>query len=65
MTETKYELPHPIEVPVEHENLIHNVAIVETMNGRYCWIDHVKHRVYPTGNDKEPWTTNLSRSKLR
>jgi len=46
---------------VEHWNLIYVVTVVRSGRNRYAIINGERHKVYPTGNANEPWTTNISR----
>ena len=45
---------------VEHENLIYRVTVTFVGDNAYAFINGQRHKVYRTGNDKEPWTTNSS-----
>jgi hypothetical protein len=45
---------------VEHWNLIHIVTVTFSGHRAYAFIDGERHKVYPTGNEQEPWTTNIS-----
>ncbi|GCE18666.1 hypothetical protein [Dictyobacter kobayashii] len=45
---------------VEHCNLIYTVPVTCSGRNTYAFINGERHKVYPTGNDKEPWTTNIS-----
>ncbi len=48
---------------VEHENLIYTVAVMFSGRNAYAVINGKRHKVYPTGNEQEPWTTNISHGK--
>jgi len=45
---------------VEHWNLIHIVPVTFSGHRASAFIDGERHKVYPTGNKLEPWTTNIS-----
>jgi hypothetical protein len=49
---------------VEHCNLVHVVTVIRLGRGAYAIIDDQRHKVYPTGNANEPWTTNISLAKF-
>ena len=44
---------------VEHWSLIRTVDVILVGRNAYAYIEGERHKVYPTGNDKEPWTTNI------
>jgi hypothetical protein len=45
---------------VEHCNLIYVVPVTRSGRNAYVLINGERHKVYPTGNDRELWTTNIS-----
>jgi hypothetical protein len=48
---------------VEHQNIVHvtSVYITRATGKQVCIIDRMEHKVYPTCNVDEPWSTNLTR----
>jgi hypothetical protein len=48
---------------VEHGHLIYMVTVTCVGRNAYTFINGKRHNVYPTGNDNEPWTTNISMMK--
>lgn len=55
----KHEEPNQ---KVEHGNLIYTLTVVHLGHSKYVTLGGKRHKVYPTGNPDEPWTTNVSRA---
>ena len=45
---------------VEHANVVYIVTVIISDHTTCACINGKRHKVYPTGNALEPWTTNIS-----